>query len=64
MLDIVEEISTSTPDYHAVLDALIQLLHDIALVQAVESSNLDDARFGTAIQSLAQRCSREDIQLY
>ncbi len=64
VLGEVAELAEFSPDYPALLDELISVLHRMAVVQAVPES-LDstiDAR--ERIEELAARVTAEDLQLY
>ena len=60
LLQQVEALSGITPDFEAASDALIALLHQIAVQQVVPDAQQDDDN----ITAFAQQISKEDIQLY
>ena len=60
ILDGIEQMAGVTPDFEAATDALITLLHKMAVLQVVPQAEEDDE----AIKQLAQQFSREDVQLY
>ena len=64
LLTQVAELAQYSPDYRAVLDELIAILHRIAVAQAVPE--LTDNSFGDLekIQALAAQITAEDLQLY
>jgi len=60
LLNQVEEISGVTPDFEAATDALISLLHQVAVQQVVPDAQQDDE----SIKAFSQKISKEDVQLY
>ncbi len=64
VLALIREIGEQTPDYQHSLDALLSMLHRIAIAQlsptALDNSNGDFER----INALAVQLSAEDVQLY
>ncbi len=60
LLKQVEELSGVTPDFEAATDALISLLHQLAVQQVVPDAQQDDDN----IKAFAHQISKEDIQLY
>lgn len=60
LLQLVEDLSSITPDFEAASDALIEVLHNIAVQQVVP--NAIDAN--EDLQSMATQLSKEDVQLY
>ncbi|MCG5509380.1 DNA polymerase III subunit gamma/tau [Ectothiorhodospira lacustris] len=64
VLAVVDELSSHSPDYGAVLAELITLLHHLALAQQVPEvlDNLPDER--EALAELARCLTPEDLQLY
>lgn len=60
ILDDIEKMASVTPDFDAATDALITLLHKMAVLQVVPEAEEDDV----AIKALADQFSREDVQLY
>ena len=60
LLQQIEDLSSVTPDFEAASDALIALLHQLAVQQVVpEAINEDDS-----IRELANKLSKEEVQLY
>jgi len=60
LLAQVEELAGVTPDFEAATDALISLLHQLAVQQVVPDAVQDD----DSIKALASELSKEDVQLY
>jgi len=60
VLTDIEQIAGITPDFEAATDALISLLHKMAVLQIVPQAEEDDE----AIKQLADQFSKEDVQLY
>jgi DNA polymerase-3 subunit gamma/tau len=60
LLKQVEDLSGITPDFEAATDALIALLHQIAVQQVVPDAQQDD----DSITAFSQQISKEDVQLY
>jgi DNA polymerase-3 subunit gamma/tau len=63
----VERIAEQAPDYNALLEDLISLLHRLALIQMVPEAGGDewDSEADRAVlEQLAPRMTAEDIQLY
>lgn len=60
LLQQVEDLSGVTPDFEAATDALIALLHQIAVQQVVPDAQQDDDN----ITAFAKQISKEDVQLY
>ena len=56
----VEDMASITPDFEAATDAMIALLHQVAVQQVVTDAVQDD----DAITELATLLSKEDVQLY
>ncbi len=56
----IEQMAGITPDFEAATDALITLLHKMAVLQIVPQAEEDDE----AIKQLADQLSKEDAQLY
>jgi DNA polymerase-3 subunit gamma/tau len=63
ILDIIAEISELTPNFADLLQQMLQILHQIALVQTVANA-LDQDEDTEMIKDLAGLFSQEDIQLY
>ena len=60
LLQQVEDLSGITPDFEAATDALIALLHQVAVQQVVPDAQQDD----DSITTFSQQISKEDVQLY
>ncbi len=60
LLQQVEDLSGVTPDFEAATDALIALLHQVAVQQVVPDAQQDDDN----ITAFSQQISKEDVQLY
>lgn len=60
ILKQVEELSSVTPDFEAAADALISLLHQLAVQQVVPDALSDEE----SIEDLARSLSKEDVQLF
>ena len=60
ILQQVEDLSGVTPDFEAATDAMISLLHQLAVQQVVPKAQQDD----DGIVKLAQELTKEDVQLY
>ena len=60
ILEGIEQMAGVTPDFEAATDALIALLHKMAVLQVVPQAEEDDE----AVKQLANQFSREDVQLY
>ncbi|MGB1309917.1 MAG: DNA polymerase III subunit gamma/tau [Leucothrix sp.] len=56
----VEDMAGVTPDFAAATDALIAMLHQLAVLQVVQGADEDDDN----LRELAQQLSKEDVQLY
>ena len=56
----IEKMAGITPDFEAATDALISLLHKMAVLQVVPSAEEEDE----SIKQLANQFSKEDVQLY
>ena len=64
VMSLIKEIGEATPDYQHSLDALLSMLHRIALQQAVPGSVDDSAGDQAQVSELAAKFSAEDVQLY
>ncbi len=64
VLNEVEALSEFSPDYPALLDELISVLHRVCVVQAVPGSLDNNIDASERIQDFAARLSAEDLQLY
>lgn len=60
VLERIEQMAGITPDFEAATDALISLLHKMAVLQIVPQVREDEA----SIKQLAHQFSKEDVQLY
>ncbi len=60
LLQQVEDLSSVTPDFEAASDALIALLHQLAVQQVVPDAINEDE----SIRQLANKLSKEDVQLF
>ncbi len=60
ILQQVEDLSGITPDFEAATDAMIALLHELAVQQVIPNAQQDVE----GIIQLAQELSKEDVQLY
>ena len=56
----VEDMAGVTPDFAAATDALIAMLHQLAVLQVVKGADEDNDN----VRELANHLSKEDIQLY
>jgi len=59
----VDQLAQQAPDYTALLEELISVLHRLALIQVLPDALLDEADVDI-LQGLATQISAEDIQLY
>ncbi len=60
VLTEIEQMAGITPDFEAATDALISLLHKMAVLQIVSQAEEEEE----AIKQLANQFSKEDVQLY
>jgi len=60
ILQQIEDMAGVTPDFEAATDALIALLHQVAVQQVVPEALQDDE----SVAELAELLSKEDVQLY
>ena len=60
ILQQVEDLSGVTPDFEAATDAMISLLHQLAVQQVVTNAQQDD----DGVVRLAQQLSKEEVQLF
>ena len=60
LLQQVEDLSGVTPDFEAATDALISLLHQLAVLQVVPDADEND----DSLIEFAKNISKEDVQLY
>ncbi|MEE9354505.1 MAG: DNA polymerase III subunit gamma/tau [Methylococcaceae bacterium] len=63
ILDMIAEISELTPNFADLLQQMLEVLHQIALVQTVANA-LDQDENADMIKDLASSFSKEDVQLY
>ncbi len=64
VMDGVTELAQRVPDFTSVLQELLSLLHRIALYQAIPNAIADTDSDHAQIETLAQKISPEDIQLF
>ena len=64
VMDGVTELAQRVPDFTSVLQELLSLLHRIALFQAVPKALAESDSDHVQIETLAQKISPEDIQLF
>jgi len=64
LLQEVDTLAQQSPDFGGVLAAMISVLHQIALVQAVPTALGDDVSERDEIIALASRMTAEDTQLF
>jgi len=60
LLQRVEDLSSVTPDFDAATDALISLLHQLAVQQVVPDAINDE----DSIRELANKITKEEVQLF
>ena len=60
LLQQIEDLSSVTPDFEAASDAMIALLHQLAVQQVVPEAINEDQ----SIRELANKLSKEEVQLY
>ncbi len=60
ILSQVEDLAGVTPDFEAATDAMIALLHQLAVQQVVPDAIQDD----DSVTALAKELSKEDVQLF
>ncbi|WP_299872236.1 DNA polymerase III subunit gamma/tau [uncultured Cocleimonas sp.] len=60
LLGQVDELASISPDFDASCDALISVLHQVAVQQVVPDAINDEE----SIKNLAQKLSKEDVQLF
>ena len=60
LLQRVEDLSSVTPDFDAATDALISLLHQLAVQQVVPDAINDE----DSIRELANKMTKEEVQLF
>lgn len=64
VMALIQEIGEQTPDYQHSLDALLSMLHRIAIAQ-IAPGGVDNANGDLEqLRELAQKLSAEDVQLY
>jgi DNA polymerase-3 subunit gamma/tau len=59
----IEDMDQFAPDYHAVMDEIIQTLHKVALYQQLPDY-LDDSLEKQQVQTLADQLDPQDVQLF
>lgn len=64
LLAVADEISARSLSFGSALDDLAQMLHRIALAQAVPAAVADEDADAAAVRALAQQLAPEDVQLY
>jgi len=64
LLAAVAHLAERAPDYAAVLEALLRLLHRIAVVQVEPDGDDPEAGDHALVAGLAERLAAEDVQLY
>ncbi len=64
LVEIVNTIATYTADFSQVLENLLSLLHEIALLQVVPNAATSHPEQQARIQTLAKQFTAEEIQLY
>lgn len=64
LLETIRTIATYTADFGQVLENLLSLLHEIALLQVVPNAATHHLEQQTQIQNLAKQFTAETIQLY
>ena len=64
LLNEVARLAETAPDFVAVLDEMLVLLHRIAVIQTVPDAPLQDLAERRRMQDLAVRLSPEDVQLF
>ena len=64
LLQEVDALAQQSPDFGGVLAAMISVLHQVALVQAVPAALGDDVSDRAEIVELASKMSAEDTQLF
>ncbi|PWQ93699.1 DNA polymerase III subunit gamma/tau [Leucothrix arctica] len=60
IINKVEDMAGVTPDFAAATDAMISMLHQMAVLQVVDGADEDNDN----LRELAQQLSKEDVQLY
>ena len=60
ILNQIEDLSGVTPDFEAATDAMISLLHELAVKQVVPKAHQDDEN----VTKLAQELTKEEVQLF
>ena len=64
VVELVQTIGEQTPDYHHTLDALLSMLHRIALAQVAPDAVDNSVGDLEKVQELAGLLTAEDVQLY
>ena len=63
LFECINAMSETSPDYYDALDQIIAIFYDIAVMQAIPESSRH-ASIDEDISSIAERFSKEDIQLF
>ncbi|HCO61692.1 MAG TPA: DNA polymerase III subunit gamma/tau [Porticoccaceae bacterium] len=63
-LAVVDRLAEHAPDYAGALAEMVSVWHRVAVTQAVPGALDNSLGDQDQIQTLAQNCSREDVQLY
>lgn len=64
ILEIIQQLAEQAVDFGQVLEELLSVLHQIAVIQAVPTVAIEQWDQSEALQKLASSISKEDIQLY
>ena len=64
VVDLVQTIGEQTPDYHHTLDALLSMLHRVALAQVAPGAVDNSVGDLEKVLNLASLLTAEDVQLY
>jgi DNA polymerase-3 subunit gamma/tau len=64
VVELVQTIGEQTPDYHHTLDALLSMLHRVALAQVAPDAVDNSVGDLEKVQELAGLLTAEDVQLY
>jgi len=64
VVDLVQTIGEQTPDYHHTLDALLSMLHRVALAQVAPDAVDNSVGDLEKVLNLASLLTAEDVQLY
>lgn len=63
-LAVVDRLAEHAPDYAGALAEMVSVWHRVAVTQAVPGALDNSLGDQDAIRALAERCSREDVQLF